>query len=76
MNPHTKPIAHAKLIRTRSDLRREYLQAREQVAALTSEDSGSAYLTRLAARQSAAPTNLAGHAHGRSAEGRRGPARS
>ena len=70
------PIAHARLTRKRSEVRNEYIAAREQVAALASEDSGSAYLTRQAARQSAARTNLAGHAHNRSQASRRAPARS
>jgi hypothetical protein len=70
------PIAHARLTRKRSEVRNEYIAAREQVAALASEDSGSAYLTRQAARQSAARTTLAGHAHNRSQASRRAPARS
>lgn len=36
---------------TRAQIVREYLASREQVAALTGEDSGSAWLTRAAARQ-------------------------
>jgi hypothetical protein len=70
------PIAHARLTRRRSEVRSEYIAAREQVAALASEDSGSAYLTRQAARQSAARTNLAAHAHGSGQASRRAPARS
>ncbi|HWI82302.1 hypothetical protein [Ramlibacter sp.] len=45
------PIAQAKLTRRRSELRREYIAAREQVAAFTGEDSGSAYLARQGGRQ-------------------------
>ena len=41
-------------VRTRAQVRGEYLRSREVVAALTGEDSGSAYLTRAAARQRAA----------------------
>ncbi len=40
--------------RTRGQVRSEYLRSREIVAALTGEDSGSAYLARVAARQRAA----------------------
>lgn len=48
-------------VRTRAQVRAEYLRAREVVAALTGEDSGSAYLTRVAARQRAARLEGAGH---------------
>lgn len=41
-------------VRTRAEVRAEYLRHREVVAALTGEDSGSAYLARVAARQRAA----------------------
>jgi hypothetical protein len=37
--------------RSRADVRAEYLASRDQVAAMGGEDSGSAYLTQLAARQ-------------------------
>ena len=70
------PIAHARLTRRRSEVRSEYIAAREQVAAMASEDSGSAYLTRQAARRSAARKNLAAHAHNSSQASRRAPARS
>lgn len=46
--------------RTRADVRAEYLASRNEVAALTREDSGSAYLAQLAARHQAVATNLAG----------------
>ena len=46
--------------RNRADVRAEFLGSRDQVNALTGEDSGSAYLTQLAARQQDAGTNLAG----------------
>lgn len=48
-------------VSTRAQVRREYLRSRDVVAALTGEDSGSAYLTQLAARQRAAPPKGAGH---------------
>ena len=64
------------LTRQRSDVRNEYIAQREQVAALTGEDSGSVYLTRQAARQGAAPTNPPAHAHSRSGSTRRAPTRS
>ena len=66
-------IAKARLTRTRAELRNEYIASREQVAALTSEDSGSAYLARQAARRNAERT---AHAHDRSQASRRTPARS
>jgi opacity protein-like surface antigen len=46
--------------RSRADVRAEFLASRDQVAAMGSEDSGSAYLTQLAARRVDAGTNLAG----------------
>jgi hypothetical protein len=46
--------------RTRADVRAEYLASRDEVAALTGEDSGSAYLAHTAARRVDAGTNLAG----------------
>lgn len=52
--------ARTKLGRTRAEVRQEYIAAREQVAALTGEDSGSAFLARLAARRVAVPTRHAG----------------
>jgi hypothetical protein len=61
--------------RRRSEVRGEYIASREQVAALTSEDSGSAYLARLAARQRAARSNGAEHVHGRTHASRGSPAR-
>lgn len=46
---------------TREQVRNEFLGDRQAVAALTSEDSGSAYLSKLAAANSRADrTNLAG----------------
>ncbi len=47
------PGAPIRLTRTRSEVRREFIAARGQVAAMTGEDSGSAYLTQLTARRSA-----------------------
>lgn len=47
-------------LRTRAQVRREYLRTRHVVAALTGEDSGSDYLMRLAARQRAARLDGAG----------------
>ncbi|MEO8653272.1 MAG: hypothetical protein ABI409_04045 [Ramlibacter sp.] len=64
------------LTRQRAEVRNEYIAQREQVAALTGEDSGSVYLTRLAARQSSAPTNPPAHPHNRSQSNRRTPTRS
>ncbi len=46
--------------RNRADVRAEYLASRDQVAALTGEDSGSAYLAHTAVRRVDADTNLAG----------------
>jgi hypothetical protein len=46
--------------RSRAEVRAEYLASRDQVAALTGEDSGSAYLAHTAARRVDAGTNLAG----------------
>lgn len=66
------PVAHTQLTRSRAEVRNEYLAAREQVAALTGEDSGSAYLARQAARQSAARANLRARAASASDAGRRG----
>lgn len=45
---------------TRAQVTAEYLASRNEVAALTSEDSGSAYLTRVAARRHRVDENLAG----------------
>lgn len=45
--------------RSRAEVRAEYLAARDQVAALTGEDSGSSYLAH-SARRVDAGTNLAG----------------
>jgi hypothetical protein len=45
---------------TRADVRAEYIASRDQVAALTGEDSGSAYLAQTAARRVDTGTNLAG----------------
>lgn len=61
------PIARTQLRRKRSDVRNEYLASREEVAAFSGEDSGSAYLARQAARQAArqgdAPMNRSAHPH-------------
>jgi hypothetical protein len=46
--------------RSSADVRAEFLASRDQVAALNGEDSGSAYLTQLAARQQDGGTHLAG----------------
>jgi hypothetical protein len=46
--------------KSRDEVRADYLASRDQVASLTREDSGSAYLTQLAARHQHAGTNLAG----------------
>ena len=45
---------------TREQVTAEYVAARDTVAALTSEDSGSAYLTQVAARRVDGGTTLAG----------------
>jgi len=70
------PVARATLNRRRAEVRNEYIAARDQVAALTGEDSGSDYLARMAARQRPERTVLAGHAHHKGQPGRRAPARS
>jgi hypothetical protein len=57
-----KQIAQIQLSRRRSDVRREFIASRDQVAALTGEDSGSSYLTRVSARQSAAHGKMATNA--------------
>jgi hypothetical protein len=46
--------------RSRADVRAEFLASRNEVAALNGEDSGSAYLTQLAARHLNLNQNLAG----------------
>lgn len=51
-------------VRTRAQVRAEYLRSRDVVAALTGEDSGSAYLARVAARQRAARTQGTSHRRG------------
>lgn len=45
---------------TRSQVTAEYLASRDEVAAMTAEDSGSAYLAHVAARQHRVGTDLAG----------------
>lgn len=55
-----EPGASRRAGRTRAQVRAEYLRNREVVAALTGEDSGSAYLMRVAARQRAARLEGAG----------------
>jgi hypothetical protein len=44
-------VAHTRFIRTRSDVQREYFRDRDFVAAFGGEDSGSVYLSRVAAEQ-------------------------
>lgn len=59
--PRPHHVAHARSelrtarrsLRTRAHVRAEYLRSRDVVAALTGEDSGSAYLMRAAARRAA-----------------------
>lgn len=51
-------------VRTRAQVRADYLRNREVVAALTGEDSGSIYLTQLAARQRATRLEGAGRRRG------------
>jgi hypothetical protein len=72
LRPRRHHVAHARgelraterKVRTRAQVRAEYLRHREVVAALTGEDSGSAYLTRVAARQRAARLEGAGRRRG------------
>lgn len=52
------PLAGYKGDRTRADVTSEYIASRNQVAALTSEDSGSAYLAQIHVRN--VGTTLAG----------------
>lgn len=59
-----EPAALRRSVRTRAQVRGEYLRTREVVAALTGEDSGSVYLTRVAARQRAARLEGAGRRRG------------
>jgi hypothetical protein len=59
------PLAHTRLTRTRAEVRNEYLASREQVAAFSGEDSGSAYLARQRALHGTAPANVAAATHGR-----------
>jgi hypothetical protein len=47
-------VAHTRFIRTRSDVQREYFRDREFAAAFGGEDSGSVYLSRVAAERHAA----------------------
>lgn len=49
--PASMRVARARPALTRAQVVRAYLASREQVAALTREDSGSVYLTRVAARR-------------------------
>lgn len=53
------PLRSFKSEKTREAVAREYIASRGQVAALTGEDSGSAYLAR--SRSVDASTTLAGH---------------
>lgn len=52
------PLRHASSQRSRDEVRAEYLASRDQVAALTAEDSGSAYLAANGSKPVA--TQLAG----------------
>lgn len=70
-NPY-KPLAYASRGRTRAEVRNEFLASRQEVAAFTGEDSGSAYLTQLVARRNAALAQKAAHSHGRDAGGAQG----
>lgn len=45
---------------TRAQVTAEFLASRDQVAAMTGEDSGSAYLTQVATRRHNVDANLAG----------------
>jgi hypothetical protein len=49
-------VARARSVRTRADVRREYLRDRDFVAAFGGEDSGSVYLSRMAAERQSAYT--------------------
>lgn len=44
-------LARTRFVRTRAQVRREYFRDREFAAALTGEDSGSVYITRMAVEQ-------------------------
>lgn len=54
------PIASFRPAVTRAQVTAEFLASRDQVAAMTGEDSGSTYLAHVAARQHKVGTNLAG----------------
>lgn len=57
------PVANFKSVRTTTEVRAELQAARAETAALTSEDSGSAYLSRIgAAPSSNISATLAGQA--------------
>lgn len=62
--------------RTREEVTGEYIRSRDMVGAFTGEDSGSASLARLAARQGAARSNATASAQRRSHLNRTVPARS
>lgn len=55
------PLARFTSSKTRADVTAEYLQSRDEVAALNAEDSGSAYLTARVHRAAPAPV-VAGRA--------------
>lgn len=55
------PLRSLQGTRSRGEVAGEYIASRNQVAALTGEDSGSAYLAR--SREIRASTNLAGQPH-------------
>lgn len=54
------PLAQFKSNRSRAEVQGEYLASRDEVAALNSEDSGSASLTQLAGRGVSRNVRLAG----------------
>lgn len=57
------PLAKLKSTRSRAEVVAEYTAARDEVAALNGEDSGSAYLAQYAGRQVSPTTTLAGQTH-------------
>ena len=54
------PLAKFQSTKSRAEVVAEYTAARDEVAALNSEDSGSAYLAQYAGRQVSPSTTLAG----------------
>jgi hypothetical protein len=65
------PNTLSRSIRTRTEVRDEFIASRKQVAAMTGEDSGSVYLARVAARHGAAPERQTQAAHGTRAKSTR-----